>query len=212
MAKTKILYFYDALCGWCYGFSPVIEKLTSEFEDQFDFEIVSGGLSLGKKAGPIGEVAPYIKDGAYKMVEQRCGVKFGEAFCTGPLEEGTMVLNSVPPAIALSVVKALKPEKAFSFGTILHKAIYVDGMHPEDLKWYGKYASEFGFDAEDFNQKMKEPKFKEAAEKDFELAKQFGISGFPSLVAFKDNQAYRISQGYEDYDSLAEKLNRILSS
>ena len=66
MPKTKILYFYDALCGWCFGFSTVIERLKSEFGHEFDFEIVSGGLSLGKKSGPIGEVSPYIKGGAYK--------------------------------------------------------------------------------------------------------------------------------------------------
>jgi len=25
-----LYYFYDALCGWCYGFSPVIAKLADE--------------------------------------------------------------------------------------------------------------------------------------------------------------------------------------
>ena len=209
MPEPKILYFYDALCGWCYGFSPVIEKLREAFKNDFDFEIVSGGLSLGKKSGPIGEVAPYIKEGAYKVVEQTCGVKFGEAFCTGPLEEGTMILNSVPPAIALSIVKVLKPELAFSFGTTLHKAIYVDGMHPEDMEWYGKYASELGFDAKEFAGKMEEPQYKEAAQKDFDLARQYGIGGFPSIIVIKENQAYRISQGYEDYGSLNQKLKQL---
>ena len=105
--KITILYFYDALCGWCYGFSPVIQKLHQQFEDHFEFQIISGGLRLGEGVSPIGEVAPYIKAGAYQTVEERCGVKFGEAFIKGPMEKGDMILNSEPPAIALAIVKDL---------------------------------------------------------------------------------------------------------
>lgn len=65
-----------------------------------------------------------------------------------------MVLNSVPPAIALSIVKALKPKLAFRFGTTLHKSIYLDRMHPEDMEWYRKYASELGFDATELIKKI----------------------------------------------------------
>ncbi|MGB6151860.1 MAG: hypothetical protein WBG48_07705, partial [Pricia sp.] len=92
---------------------------------------------------------------------------------------------------------------------VLHKAIYVDGMHPEDLEWYGRYAENFGLDPVGFKNKMGEAKFKEAAHKDFKLAKRYGISGFPSLVAIKDEQAYHISQGYKAYESLMDKLRRL---
>ena len=27
MEKPKIIYVYDALCGWCFGFSPSMEKI-----------------------------------------------------------------------------------------------------------------------------------------------------------------------------------------
>ncbi|MFW5658939.1 MAG: hypothetical protein ACOCZ8_03040, partial [Bacteroidota bacterium] len=39
----KVIYVYDALCGWCYGFSPNIQQLHDEFGDRVDFEVVSGG-------------------------------------------------------------------------------------------------------------------------------------------------------------------------
>jgi putative protein-disulfide isomerase len=42
--KPKIIYCYDAYCGWCYGFSPVIKELWLKHREQFDFETISGGM------------------------------------------------------------------------------------------------------------------------------------------------------------------------
>ncbi len=80
-----------------------------------------------------------------------------------------MVLNSLPPATALSIVKEWKPEKAFAFGAILHKAIYVDGMHPEDIKGYGQYAEQIGLNAVAFSEAMSQDTFRKLAEQDFKL-------------------------------------------
>lgn len=207
--KIKIVYVYDALCGWCYGFSPVIEQIKENYQDDFEFEIVSGGLKIGDAVGPIGVVAPYIKEGAYKKVEQTCGVKFGDAFINGPLEEGTMIANSEPPAIALSIVKDKMPEKAFEFGSILHKALYVDGMEPEDTASYGYYAEKVGLDSSVFVADMKDPKYRYSAISDFNRAQQLGVTGFPALIAQTSDTAYLISSGYRDYKSISKVLDQI---
>ncbi|MEO0468560.1 MAG: DsbA family protein [Bacteroidota bacterium] len=207
--KTTILYFYDALCGLCYGFSPVIQKIYQENQEQFDFHIISGGLKLGEAVGPIGVVAPYIKAGAYKTVEEKCGVKFGEAFVNGPMEKGDMIFNSEPPAIALAIVKEKMPEQAFAFGSILHQAIYVDGMHPEDLPAYVPYAAKIGLDGEAFIAEMAQPHYLEAAKKDFAMARHFGINGFPAMVGIKGDSAFLISHGYMAYEALTARLNTL---
>jgi len=208
--KIKITYFFDALCGWCYGFSPIMKQIKSHYEDSVEFEIVSGGLKVANDAGPIGVVAPYIKQGAYKVVEDKCGVKFGKAFCEGTLEEGTMVLNSVPPAIALSIVKDELPDKAFEFGEILHKAIYVDGMHPENIAWYGNYAEKIGMSAASFTKKMTSKEYLEKAYLDFEKTEQNGISGFPTLVAAKSGKNIIVSRGYENFESVRSRIQDLM--
>ena len=30
-----VFYCYDAYCGWCYGFSPVIRRIAEEYEGKF---------------------------------------------------------------------------------------------------------------------------------------------------------------------------------
>lgn len=209
--NMHLYYFYDALCGWCFGFSPVITQVRENFQTKLDFEIISGGLALGERAGPIGLVAPYIKAGAYKEVERRCGVSFGKAFVEGPLEEGTMILNSLPPAIALSIVKQHHPDKAFEFGSLLHEAIYVEGVHPEDIEGYAPYAERIGMDSATFIAYLSDPKFEALAKQDFELTQRMGIGGFPSLVGIKNDSAYVISRGYESFPAIEAKLHSFLA-
>ena len=35
--KMKLLYVYDPLCGWCYGFGPVAEQIEKNFRLQIIF-------------------------------------------------------------------------------------------------------------------------------------------------------------------------------
>lgn len=207
--KTKIVYIYDALCGWCYGFSPVISKIHETYQDAFEFEIISGGLKIGSAVGPIGEIAPYIKAGAYKDVEKMSGVRFGDVFVNGPLQEGTMILNSMPPAIALSIVKAQLPHKSFEFGSLLQYAVYYDGMHPEDIDAYEKYAAQIGLDSDSFLADMKKPEYLEMAEQDIGFAQRLGIRGFPSMIGIKGESAFWIARGYTSYEEIESRLRTI---
>ncbi len=204
MNKVKIIYVYDAICGWCFGFSPTMEKLKTQYKDNVDFEVVSGGLKLGKGVGPINVVAPYIKT-SYPDVERTCGVKFGDAFVYGTLKMGTMVLNSLPPAIALCIMKERYPDKSFEFASLLHKMYYVDGVEPEDYEAYGTYASTLGYDKAEFNQKMKDSIYIKKASKDFQYAHQLGANSFPTVLLEKDGKIETIINGFTTFER-AKKL------
>ena len=102
--KIKLIYVYDALCGWCYGFSPVIDQFAKKYKNDLTFEVISGGMVTGGRIGSIGEVAGYIS-WAYKDVENATGIKFGNNFLNKTLKDGKAIFTSIPPAIAMSVFK-----------------------------------------------------------------------------------------------------------
>lgn len=204
MNKAKIIYVYDAICGWCFGFSPTMAKLKEHYQDKMDFEVISGGLRIGRNVGSINETGAYVKT-AYKVVEQTCGVKFGDAFVNGTLKKGTMVLNSLPPAIALCIIKEKYPEKAFEFAGWLHHMIYVDGIEPENYEAYGDYAAKLGYNKDEFNKKMKDSTYMNKAYKEFEYARQLGASSFPTVLLEKDGKIEILFSGFTTFDS-AKKL------
>ena len=74
-----LIYCYDAYCGWCYGFSKVITRISEEYRNQLEFEVLSGGMIPEDDAKHIGVIAPYIQT-AHKQVEELSGIRFGEDF------------------------------------------------------------------------------------------------------------------------------------
>jgi len=203
--KMKLIYLYDALCGWCYGFSPVMQRFAAEHADELTFEVISGGMITGPRIGPIGEVAPYIS-WAYKEVEQKTGVTFGEGFLQGILAEGKAIFSSVPPAVVLSVFKAERPGDAVAFAGRLQRAVYHDGIEPEDTAAYGALAAEFGLDSAAFVALMGEARFQQAAQQDFAYSQALGVTGFPTVVLAAESggeeKLVLLGQGYLPYEAL----------
>lgn len=195
----KLIYIYDALCGWCFGFSPVLDKFYKRYSGELEFKVISGGMITGNRIGPIGEVAGYIKD-AYKQVENATGVTFGANFLEGILEKGTAEFTSVPASMALCIFKELFPEKQLQFAARLQKAIYFDGIAPLDQKAYGKLAGEFGLNEKEFTLKLNDPNYLTKAEEEFAFSQQIGVTGFPTVILQEGEKAGIIARGYVSYN------------
>ncbi len=206
---TEIIYVYDALCGWCYGFSPVMHKVYKKYNNGIDFIVVSGGLVTGERIGPVGEVAPYIKT-AYKTVEERTGVTFGDEFLR-QLEKGEMVFTSLPAAVAMAVFKMYQPDKAVDFAEALQNAIYFEGMPPEPYEGYAQVASTFGIDAAAFLKKMNMDMLQQQAYADFTIAYDMGVTGFPAVFVRNGKDTYQVAEGYVDYDTLVSRIEEVLT-
>ena len=206
--KDKIIYIYDALCGWCYGFSPVIQKLYDTYKDEIDFDVISGGMITGERVGPIGTVAPFITN-AYKDVERVSGVKFGDTFINDILKNGTAILTSEKPAYALSVFKTYHRDKAVPFSSTLQKAIYYDGIHTDDDNAYGKYAAQYGIDPAEFVAKMQEKQYQQMAQAEFEQTAMMGIRGFPAVIYGKHSHLFLISRGYTTYEEITGVITQV---
>ena len=210
MKNYQLIYIYDALCGWCYGFSPVIEQLHERYRKEIDFTVLSGGMVRGARVGPIGQVAGYIKE-AYKTVEEHTGVRFGEGFLQNILEPGQAIFNSVPPSRALTVFKSWKPAQAVDFAGVLQKAIYYDGIEPENLEAYGPYAAQFGLDPKHFVFQMQQNQHIDATEDEFQQVEQWGISGFPTVLMATPEKLYLIARGYPPAERLDAAIQDVMN-
>ena len=207
----QLYYCYDALCGWCYGFSPVITEFARRHRE-VPVQVVSGGMITGERIGPIGEVAGYIKQ-AYRVVEDRCGVEFGQSFLQNILEEGSAVFTSVPAAVAMAVFQDQQPERALEYAAALQRAIYYDGIEPLDRAAYADRAAALGTDRADFLAKMDDPAFLTKAETDFALSQRFGVTGFPTLVYESvSGELYALARGYLPLQNLEANWRALQSS
>ena len=207
--KPKIIYVYDALCGWCYGFSPVIRQFHQQYADAFEFDVLSGGMMTGARAKPISESMAYIEQ-AYKVVEDRTGVRFGDDYLTKILRPGTYVSDSKKPGMAMTLVKAILPEVAVAFASTLQNALYRDGVDLNVDAAYGPLVEPFGIDPDEFVTHLSDPAIKEQTWSEFNLVSQYGINGFPTVIAEVGDQLYALSRGYVPYEQLDASAQQLL--
>ncbi|WP_395626242.1 DsbA family protein [Daejeonella sp.] len=207
--SIKIIYVYDALCGWCYGFSKVIKECYETHKHEFEFEVLSGGMMIGDRVGSINNIAPYIKS-AYQTVENTTGVKFGEAYLR-VLQDGSMILNSEMPSIALSLFKEYFPDQSVLFAHEIQNALYFDGREPNQIDTYRNIAVNHGIDPDEFEVKMKMESSKEAAYYDFALAKQLRVESYPAvLIQSSETSFHLIAKGYTDSATLELRIENVL--
>lgn len=206
-SKPKLIYIFDPLCGWCYGFSPVMQSLQDQYQGVFDFEVVAGGMMTGDNVRTAAEMANFLK-GAYPNVEKRTGVTFGEDFLEGTLNSPNRRFNSMPACQALALFKQEKPEQALNYAHALQKAIYQEGIDCEDEQALAAVAASFGLEAQAFAQKLGTPEAEELAKQDFARAAYFGAKGFPTLLFEKDGEYFLLSNGYIDAEPLQNWLEK----
>lgn len=208
--KDQVVYVYDPMCGWCYGFSNVISQLQENYHTKISFTVMSGGMMTGAREEPISVMRDYIK-GAYKNVEKLTGVLFGDAYLNGILESKTYISSSVLPSIALTVFKSMAKEKDYiAFAKAIQYAFYFDGKSLNDKETYRKLAEKMGLDTKIFMSKLDELSYKNETLKEFETVSQLGISGFPTVFVIRNGKGYLLSNGYVNYETISQNLERIL--
>ena len=200
----RLLYVYDALCGWCYGFSPVLGELRRRHPG-LPVEVVSGGMIRGERRGPLGEVAAYIKS-AYRDVERATGVRFGAGFVEGPLETGEMDMTSEPPAALLAYVREVAPGRAYDAAHALQRGIYYHGHGPGSAELAVHLAGALGLDPDDATAALTDERYARLAEGDFALTARLGVRGFPALLLVRGGEARVVASGYAPLEAVERRL------
>ncbi len=213
MNNTVLIYCYDAYCGWCYGFSPVIKKIAEVFKDRLQIDVLSGGMILPENPVHIKVSAGYIAN-AYKNVEELTGIKFGKDYLWHIInpEESDWYPNSEKPAIAMCIFKEYYPERAVEFAADLQCALHYEGRDLTDDESYLHLLEKYSIQTEIFYGKLNSEAYKEMAYYEFSLMKQLQVTGFPCVFIQTENLKFTmVARGYTDYETLQQRIENVLA-
>jgi putative protein-disulfide isomerase len=203
---VKLIYVYDALCGWCYGFTPVIQQLQDLYKDM-EFEILSGGMVLDDNRHPASTMHAYVMQ-AHKRVEAMTGVRFGKAFLEGLLPS-SYLMDSEKPGIALTVFKQYQPQSAVSFAHDMQVAFNYEGQSLNDDAIYRTLAARYGLPADEFVAAMHQQSNKLATRQEFKQVQEWGITGFPAAILDTGKQLYLIARGYRPLEEMKTVIEQV---
>ena len=212
--EPVLIYCYDAYCGWCYGFSPVIKKIAEEYKGRLEMDVLSGGMILPEKPAHISEIAPFIQK-AHKAVEERTGIEFGQDFLWHIFnyEDSDWYPNSEKPAIAMCIFKEFYPDRAIEFASDLQYSLNFEGRDLTDDEAYRHLLEKYSIQSELFYERLYSEEYKEKAYYEFSLMKQLRVEGYPCVfIQTGELKFHMVARGFTDYETLKQRIENVLNS
>jgi putative protein-disulfide isomerase len=202
-ATRRLVYVADPLCSWCYGFGPQLEDVLARHPD-IALQLVMGGL----RAGNTEPMSPAFRDmlrGHWDHVAQLTGLAFSDAIFDG----AGFVYDTEPPCRAVVAARSLDPRGAFPLMKAIQSAFYREGRDVTAPATLAAIASECGYDAESFSAALASSAAREATRADFAQARDWGVTGFPTLAFARADALYLLTTGFATGDVVEERLAEI---
>lgn len=190
---TTLLYGFDPLCGWCYGFVPALRNLRAEMPDLV-IRPVMGGLVTGSRIGRYADLADYIRAASARMT-QVTGMVLSPAFHERILGSNDVVASSVIPCAAILHVRQTAPDRAADFATALIMAHFAEGEDLNDRAVLQRVARQVGLTVDFPHAKPHDVPPDLAGE--FSAARAMGIDSYPTLIIASKGKETRLPTSYD---------------
>lgn len=209
LLKPILYYINDPLCGWCYGFAPVIAEFANEFSHKVEFNVISGGMFQGLKRSSTKEFQEYCEKHCSAVV-QSTGVKFGVGFLHHTYHSTTADFTSDHPSLAITVFKSFDTPHNLDFAIAVQKAIFFEGIEPNDAKHFAYLASSYGLQTQEFMEKYESPEFLHHTYQEYNLAAKLGANVFPTLLMQHNHELIKIGSGFMSKKELYKRVGAYL--
>jgi len=206
--KPKIIYVFDPMCGWCYAFGKEMNKLYDKLHTEFDFEVISGGMVVGDREGPVGNFADYILNN-YKRVEEYSGIKFGEKYLD-QVKNKTLWSSSIKPSMAIEACKTLNAGHELKFAELIQHAYFFEGNDLRNDSVYILLTKQFNINTDAFKNALNSDETIKSMNNGFKTAAYMGITGYPCVILVWENKYYKVANGYTNFNELLNNINKVM--
>lgn len=211
MIKPRLLYFFDTMCSWCYGFAPEMEKILSAQGERVEFVFFSGGLRPFTREPMDDKMRDFLAN-VHQRIHDVTGQPFSDPAKRYP---PGFVYDTEPAARAVALVREMKPEDAYRYMIAIQQGYYAGGDDITKAETLAKHAEAFGVARADFLAAFDSQDMREATLADFQVSQQLGVKGFPMLVVHRKNakgedELLAVSNGYAKAEEILPRVEMVL--
>ena len=209
--RPRLLYFADAMCSWCYGFAPEMSAILKVMEGRIDLLLFSGGLRPFNKEPMTPKLREYL--GA---TYARIGEMTGQRFAKGVMHQDDFIYDTEPASRAVVTMRTLSPGSEYQYMLEIQRAFYAGGEDIRQPDVLADYAETFDISRARFLEAFASEPMQHGALSDFQVAKKFGIDGFPSIILHRQSPKGKddlilIAKGYGKANEIAQRLEAALA-
>jgi putative protein-disulfide isomerase len=218
MTEKSLIYVGDPMCSWCYGFGVPLHQLMDQLPD-VPLTVVLGGLRAYNK-----EVMPEALKSTLHHHWGEVTKRSGKPFGNHQFDREDYVYDTEPACRAVVTIRAHAPDHALAMYHAIQHAFYAMSRDITQTSvltdvWQELVDSlpmltinKTNFSREEFLQAFESDIIKSLTRNDFEMAQQWGIRGFPALIAVVDGQAQLVANGYMEADNMLQRVQQVFTN
>jgi len=202
-----LLYFADPMCSWCWGFSPVMEKIRAKTDGLCQTVLMVGGLRPFTDHTMTDKDKSYVRN-HWEHVAEASGQPFDFEF----FARDDFTYDTEPACRAVVAVRRIDPDLAPAMLARLHRAFYAENMDVTDAGVLAGLAAEIGVPLGDFQIAFEDDSTKQETLADFHYAQRSQISGFPTLIGIAEGQTpVALTIGFRPWENMEPALDQWLA-
>lgn len=215
MTENSLVYVGDPMCSWCYGFGVPLQQLLEQLPG-VPLAVVLGGLRAYNQ-----EVMPSsLKDTLHHHwgeVTKRSGKPFG----TGQFDRDGYIYDTEPACRAVVAIRTHAAEHTLAMYHAVQHAFYAMGRDITQTTvladvWQAlvdsKTTGDVDFSRGTFIDAFESDTIKTQTRNDFAMVQQWGIRGFPALIAVVNGEAQLVANGYMEADEMLQRVQQVFAS
>ena len=201
----ELIYVGDPMCSWCWGVAPELDELMERRPD-LPLQIVVGGLRPGPNARVVDESMVRHLSTHWAHVEEASGQPFDRSLLARP----GWIYDTEPACRAVVVMRELDESQAWPLFKRLQHLFYAEGVVLSDTSIYPEVIDSFDVESDVFLERFGAPESVKATWRDFATAHNWGITGFPTVIARTGDRGHVVTQGYATADRMVDAVDRLL--
>ena len=202
----RLVYVGDPMCSWCWGFAPEIESLARDLP----VEVVVGGLRPGPNARELDDGMALQLREHWEEIAEWTGQPFDVRFLD---RRDGWKYDTEPAAIAVTEVRSRDQSSTLDYFSSVQNAFYAEGRDVTDFEVLSDLAEWVGLDRSSFMEEVRTSRAQKIAWEDFSRARNWGISGFPTLVGeLDDGRLALLARGWTEADTIRMRIEQLEES
>lgn len=207
--KTIDLYYVtDPICSHCWALEPVLRKFVHQYGHYFNMHTLMGGLLEKWGDGPVdpanGISGPSDVAGHWREVGEHSRMPIdGTVWYDNPIS------SSFIPSRVYKVIQENHPELANTFLRRAREELFAFNKNIAQDEVLIDIVNQVGLDGEAIVKQSKQLEADTKLQEDFQLVRQLGVRGFPTIVMMNEEQkGVRIvgARSLEDYVNALQRL------
>ncbi|MFC4304027.1 DsbA family protein [Cohnella boryungensis] len=207
--KATLYYFTDPICSHCWALEPVLNRFIEQYGQYFRTSIVMGGLlqswrGFSDRSNGIQKPSDVAEHWKEVGIHSRMPID-------GSLWHNNPIQSSYPASRVFKIIQANHGMKSHDYLRKAREAVFAFNKNIGEEQVLIEIVNQIGLDGADIVEQAGTEHAQQLLDMDFDLARRFGATGFPTVVLVnEENQGLKVV-GAQALQAYVTALSKILN-